>query len=372
MATAQRRVEDALGRQLTMEPQENPELLGQEGAERALLDGASSGRLAHAWLLTGPRGVGKATLAYRFARYLLASKGEGSGLFGDEPATLAMAPSDPVFRRVASGAHPDLRRIARGINPKTGKLRSEIVIDDIREAVAFLRLTPSEGGWRVVIVDGAEDMNRNAANALLKVLEEPPPQAVLLLVCHAPGRLLPTIRSRCRRLEVKSFPMATVLDLLARREPAMSEDDRQMVAGLAEGSIGRALALAEAGGVDLYRELSELLLPLPKLNASALHKLADKVARGSADGTFRIAAELLTAWLVRLQKLAAGSAGAESELVPGEAASMRRLAGAGPASRWIDFTETMQRHFALVEGLNLDRRQVWIATMLGLQRMATG
>jgi DNA polymerase-3 subunit delta' len=355
-----------------MEPQENPELLGQEGAERALLDGAGSGRLAHAWLLTGPRGVGKATLAFRFARHLLAGKGEGGGLFGDEPATLAMAPSDPVFRRVASGAHPDLRRIARGINPKTGKLRSEIVIDDIREAVAFLRLTPSEGGWRVVVVDGAEDMNRNAANALLKVLEEPPPQAVLLLVCHAPGRLLPTIRSRCRKLDVKSLPMAIVLELLARHEPAMSEADRRMVAGLAEGSIGRALALAEAGGVDLYRELSGLLLPLPKLNAAALHKLADKVARGSADGTFRIAAELLTAWLVRLQKLAAGSAGAESELIAGEAASMRRLAGTGPASRWIDFTETMQRHFALVEGLNLDRRQVWIATMLGLQRMAMG
>jgi DNA polymerase III subunit delta' len=163
-----------------------------------------------------------------------------------------------------------------------------------------------------------------------------------------------------------------VLELLARREPAMSEADRRMVAGLAEGSIGRALALAEAGGVDLYRELSDLLLPLPKLNAAALHKLADKVARGSADGTFRIAAELLMAWLVRLQKLAAGSADAESELIAGEAASMRRLAGTGPASRWIDFTETMQRHFALVEGLNLDRRQVWIATMLGLQRMAMG
>ena len=141
-----------------MEPQENPELVGQESAEHTLLESAGSGRLAHAWLLTGPRGIGKATLAYRFARFLLAGGGESGGLFAAAPTSLALDPAHPVFRRVASGAHPDLRKVARGINPKTGKRRSEIVIDDIREAVAFMRLTPSEGGWRVIIVDGAEDM----------------------------------------------------------------------------------------------------------------------------------------------------------------------------------------------------------------------
>src|ERR1700757_457790 len=166
-----------------MEPHENPELIGQAAAEGSLLDAARSGRMAHAWLLAGPRGVGKATLAFRFARFLLAgSEAEAGGLFGSGPQTLAIDPGHPVFRRVASGAHPDLRVVARGVNPKTGRLRSEIVVDDIREAIGFLRLTPSEGGWRVVIVDGAEDMNRNAANALLKVLEEPPARAILLLV----------------------------------------------------------------------------------------------------------------------------------------------------------------------------------------------
>ncbi len=354
-----------------MEPQENPELVGQESAEHTLLESAGSGRLAHAWLLTGPRGIGKATLAYRFARFLLAGGGESGGLFAAAPTSLALDPAHPVFRRVASGAHPDLRKVARGINPKTGKRRSEIVIDDIREAVAFMRLTPSEGGWRVIIVDGAEDMNRNAANALLKVLEEPPPQAVLLLVSHAPGRLLPTIRSRCRRLDMKKLPADTVMALLGRRAGDLDEAERGIIAGLADGSIARALDLAEAGGVDLYREISALLTALPKLDGSALHRLADKLSRGTADGSFRMAAELLTAWLGRMLKLVAAGVG-NGEILPGEAACMRRLGGLRPASAWIDFSEAMQRDFSLVEGLNLDRRQIWIAAMLGLQRMAGG
>lgn len=356
-----------------MEPQQNPDLRGQDAAEQALLAGATSGRLAHAWLLTGPRGVGKATLAYRFGRFLLAGEGESrGGLFGDAPANLALDPAHPVFRRVASGGHPDLRTVARAINPTTGKLRGEIVVDDIREAIAFMRLTPAEGGWRVIVVDGAEDMNRNAANALLKVLEEPPPRAVLLLVSHAPGRLLPTIRSRCRRLDVKPLPAAIVEALLAQRMPDLSEADRGVVTGLAEGSIGRALALAEAGGVDLYREISELLLPLPKLDAGALHRLADKLARGAADAAFRTAAELLMAWLIRMLRLATTGSASGAEILPGEVACMQRLARTEPASRWIELVESMQRQFALVDGLNLDRRQIWISTILGLQRMAAG
>src|SRR5260221_8627423 len=244
-----------------MEPQQNPELRCQDGAEQALLSGAVSGRLAHAWLLSGPRGVGKATLAYRFARFLLAGEGESrAGLFGDAPANLALDPAHPVFRRVASGGHPDLRTVARAINPKTGKLRTEIVVDDVREAIGFLRLTPAEGGWRVVIVDGAEDMNRNSANALLKVLEEPPPRAVLLLVSHAPGRLLPTIRSRCRRLDVKPPSPSLVSAVLAQRIRTLDEGDRSVVTGLAEGSIGRAFALAEAGGGGFFREIFGLVL----------------------------------------------------------------------------------------------------------------
>jgi DNA polymerase-3 subunit delta' len=354
-----------------MEPRENPAFIGQPAAEQALLDAVGSGRLAHAWLFAGPRGVGKATLAYRFARCLLAEEGAADGgLFGAAaPTGLGLDRGHPVFRRVASGGHADLRVLQRSVNQRTGKLRSEIVIDEVREAIAFLRLTPSEGGWRVVIVDGAEDMNRNAQNALLKVLEEPPARAVLILVTHAPGRLLPTIRSRCRRLDLRPLAPETIDALLLERMPDLAPEDRALAAGLAEGSIGRALAILEGGGVELYRDLGALLLALPRLDGAALHRQAERLARSGAEEGYRLAADLLIGWLGRMIRLAA--AGARTpELLPGEHAAMRRLgesAGPGP---WIDLVEAMRRQFALVDAVNLDRRQIWIASLLGIQRLA--
>ncbi len=179
------------------EPRANPLFIGHSGAVAALAGAAKSGRLHHGWLISGPSGIGKATLAFRFARWLLA---------GGAATDLSLDPASPVFHRVAAATHPDLFTVERRINVKTEKLQSEIVINTIQEACKFMRLTPAEGGWRVVVIDGAEDMNPNAANALLKLLEEPPARAILLLVTAAPGRLLPTIRSRCR-----SLPMAGLL-----------------------------------------------------------------------------------------------------------------------------------------------------------------
>ena len=190
------------------DPRANPLLLGHEPVEAMLAEAMRSGRMHHAWLLTGPEGVGKATLAFRFARRLLAGMPEG--------ATLAMDPGEKVFRRVAAGSHADLLTIERAWDAKRKRLRGEIVVDDVRRIAAFMHLTPAEGGWRVVVLDGAEDLSRNAANALLKVLEEPPPRAILLLVCSAAGRLLPTIRSRCRRLRLPALEDAVLAELLAR------------------------------------------------------------------------------------------------------------------------------------------------------------
>ena len=350
-----------------MEPQENAELVGQEASERALLDAARSGRLHHAWLLTGPRGVGKVTLAYRFARFLLAGA-EAGGLLADAPSSLAIDPRHPVFRLVASGAHPDLKLIARSQNPKTGKMRSEIVVDDVRDAVAFLRLTPSEGGWRVVIIDGAEEMNRNAGNALLKILEEPPARAVLLLASHSPGRLLPTVRSRCRRLGLRTLDESAIAGYLSRTLPELGEADRGLLIRLAEGSIGRALALSQSGGLELYRDIVGLLSALPRLDIAALNQMADRLGRSGADSAFRSAAELLTGWLARmLRQRATGRQ--EAEVLAGEAACMDRLGRAVGLTRWLAFLEATERQFALIDPLNLDRRLIWIGTLLQLQQL---
>jgi len=353
-----------------MGPRENPELIGLEAAERSLLEGALSGRLAHAWLLAGPRGIGKATLAYRFARFVLAGAGGGGGLFADGPTSLAVDPRHPVFRLVASGGHPDLRTVTRSINQRTGKLRSEIVIDDVRDAVAFLRLTPAEGGWRVVIVDGAEDMNRNAANALLKILEEPPPRAVLLLVSHAPGRLLPTVRSRCRRLGLRPLPDEAVARYVERELPEVPAADRLLLVRLSAGSIGRAATLADSGGLEQYRDLVALLMTLPRLDGTALQRMADRLGRSGAEDAFRAAAELLVGWLARmLRRTATGRE--EPEILAGEGDCMRRLAKAAGAERWLAFLEAAERQFALVDPLNFDRRLVWIGTLMQMQQLVT-
>ncbi|MCZ6744364.1 MAG: DNA polymerase III subunit delta', partial [Alphaproteobacteria bacterium] len=220
-------------------PNANPDLIGHGEAEAALLGAYGANRLHHAWLITGMRGIGKATLAYRFARFVLAGGGEG-GLFAGTPDGLYIAPGHPVFRRIAAGSHGDLKSLAPGYDQDRKKMRSEIVIDDVRGIGAFLSLTAAEGGWRVVVIDGAEDMNRNAANAVLKALEEPPKRSVLLLVSHAPGRLLATIRSRCRHLPLRPLAEEDVTRLLHRLAPGLDAGEATTLARIAEGSPGKA------------------------------------------------------------------------------------------------------------------------------------
>jgi DNA polymerase-3 subunit delta' len=371
------------------EPRANPYLSGHEAAEASLIEAHAQGKLPHAIIIGGPRGIGKATLAFRLARYLLSqgSDGGGGGLFAAAPSSLAIAAGDPVFSRVASGGHADLLTIERGINPNKWKkrdappdaearkrvLRDEIVVDDTREVANFLRLTAAEGGWRIVIVDSADDMNRNAANALLKILEEPPKSALLMLVSHNPGRLLPTIRSRCRKLPLKPLAESEVVRLIGRYRPDIAYDDGRALALLAQGSIGRALDLAGAGGLDLYRTLLKLLDRLPELDAAALHAFADKLARAEAEDTYRTITELLTQWLARMIRLAAHDGeggGEEGEIVRGERDGMRRLAARRPLDQWVEVWEKTVRLFAQADGLNLDRKQVVLGAFLALEGAA--
>jgi DNA polymerase III subunit delta' len=349
-------------------PRRTADLRGQEAAEQVLLRAHASGRLPHAWLLSGPRGVGKATLAYRFARFLLSPDAQGGGLFGDAPDSLAVAEDDPVFRRVASAGHPDLMSLERGTDDK-GKPRSVIPVEEVRRLLAFARMTASEGGWRVAIVDAVDEMNRNAANALLKVLEEPPPQCILLLVSHAPGSLLPTIRSRCCQLPLAPLDEAVVAELLAARHPDLPQDEVAALARLADGSLGHALALADQGGLDLYRELIGLLGTLPRLDVARLHKLAEKWGQGRDPAAFRTGMELLIWWLGRFIR-AASTGQPLPEVVPGEAALAQRLQEGRPLAQWLGLWEKISRLFARTEAANLDRKQVVLTAFLDLEAAA--
>jgi len=322
--------------------------------------------------LSGPRGIGKATLAYRFARFVLADTGaaeQGPDLFGAAPAqpeSLYLTPDDPVFRRVAAGAHPDLRGLEIGVNPRTGKARSEILVDDVREIGHFMRMTSAEGGWRVVVVDAIDSLNRNAANALLKVLEEPPAKALLLLVSHAPGSLLATIRSRCCHLPVSPLPAPMLGGLLERFAPELEAKEREALTHLAEGSIGRALDLADVGGLKLYRELLAVLDSLPKLDVPKLHALGDRLAKYGDEAAFRTGTELLTWWLARLIR-AGAAAGPPPDAVAGEGALIARLLAARGLAPWLPLWDKINRLFAQADAANLDRKQVVITAFLELE-----
>ena len=346
------------------EPRAATELIGHDSAERQFLDAWNGGRLAHAWLIAGPRGIGKATLAYRIARFVLSGGGEATGgLFGDSagPTSLSVAPEHPVFRKIAGNAYPDLRVFERGYS-KDGKRQRDIATDTVREIGEFLSLTPSEGGWRVVIVDAADDLNREGANAILKPLEEPSRNSLILLVVHSVDRLLPTIRSRCRRLVLRPLAEDTVVTLLRRRQPDLDEADARAVARLAEGSIGRALALVDGEGLALYREMIALIGALPRLDVGKLHSFSDKV--GGDEEKTRTLEALFLRWLAT----AAGRGGLAGEAVAGEGALGKKLVATAGLDRWLDLWDRTVRAFERTDAVNLDRKQVVLNAFLSLER----
>ena len=348
-------------------PRETAELVGHEAAEAAFLGAYNAQRLPHAWLLAGPAGIGKATCAYRVARFLLAQH-EAGGLFGAAapPATLTIPPEHPVFRLVASGAHPDLLVVERAWDEKRKRLRREIVVDDARAIAAFLHLTPSQGSWRVVIVDGADEMNRNAANALLKVLEEPPKRAILLLTCESPGRLLPTIRSRCRILHMNFLSQDIVLAAIRRAMPELDAADALNLTQLAGGSIGRALILAAQDGLAVQRGLFKLLEGLPKLSGESLHAFADKLVRGEAAG-FQLLADLLPRAIAGTVMLALGREPAASAA---ERVTLARLAVRRHPAQWAELWRRLGQLFAAADGIELDKKAVVLDAFFALEAAA--
>ena len=343
-------------------PRNNALLVGHDAAEAEFLASVESGQLHHAWLICGPRGIGKATLAYRMARHVLARPSAaqakvGLGLFGDDlpdaglsAGSLCFDPGHPVFRRIAAGGHSDFLAVERSVDENTKKRRSEIVVGDVRAIASFLSMTPGEGDWRVVIIDAADEMNGNAANAVLKVLEEPPQQALILLVAHNPSRLLPTVRSRCRSLVLQPLRDPSITDLLMRYAPDVSADDLARLAALADGSIGQALVFARNGGLEIYDAANELFAHLPELDIRALHKLGDKMARDRSGEEFRTLGIILLRWLADSAKSAVKS-------------------GAGTA-RWAELWSETNGLFRKAESVNLDRKQITLNAFLAIQTAA--
>jgi DNA polymerase-3 subunit delta' len=368
-------------------PRETARLFGQEAAEAGFLEAFASGRLHHGWLITGPRGVGKATLAWRIARFLLSQPLDdpGGGLFGDAlapaiPATLDTDPEHPVARRIRAGSEPGLKLVRRGGAGTSdadrhkklmeGKFSQDIRVSEIRELAQFIRMTASDGGRRVVIVDAADEMNIAAANALLKMLEEPPARTTLLLISHQPAGLLPTIRSRCRELRLSPLGPEDMAAALAQagQDPGAETGPLAAIGG---GSVGEAMRLLTLDGLPLYAEVVGLLASLPGLDRARALKLSEAVAARGATDRLDLLIHLVDVALSRLARTGATGRAPLPEAARGEAQAFARLAPSPAAGRrWAELAQETSARLAHGRAVNIDPAGLLLDAFLRLRDSA--
>jgi DNA polymerase-3 subunit delta' len=325
--------------QVLPHPRDTFEFAGAPAAEQAFLDAMARGRLHHAWLVTGPPGVGKATFAYRAARRLLGAAPDARG------GLLGASPQDTVCRLLASRAHPDLLVLQR--DPEDGKTRKQIPVEEARDLPEFFSKTPAVAPWRVAIVDTADDLNQSGANAVLKTLEEPPARGAILLISHRPGALLPTIRSRCRTLTLAPPPPEETAAWLAAKAE-VNEEDALRLARMARGAPGRAWRLAGAGALAADDAARELMASVPRPDPAAIFLLADSFRGAEGAERFDILFDRLAQ---RVRELACA----------------RVLAGEGEGLEgWLEAFETLTELPRQVEAVNLDRADAFYTALARL------
>ena len=325
-------------------PRDTYDFMGGEAPERTLLAAMSGGRLHHAWLFAGPEGVGKATLAYRVARRLLGGKpSSGHGALGTSP-------DDPIARLVAGRAHPALLVLPR--DPEDGKPRKQIPVEEARELPAFFAKTPAMAPWRVAIVDAADDLNASGANALLKILEEPPERGIILLASHRPGALIATIRSRCRILRFNPPPTDRTAVWLAERA-GIGSGEAVVLAAMAGGAPGRAWRLAAGGALEADAAARGLLAALPKADPAAMLALSDSFRGPQGAERFALVMERLAR---RVHEMA----------------SARALSGEGAdLDGWAEAFALLASLPGEVEAVNLDRGDAFFSALARLKAVAT-
>lgn len=335
-------------------PRHTLSLFGHDAAEAEFLRAVQSNRMHHAWLITGAKGIGKATFAWRAARYLLQGDFEQSNLNMDAEAS--------VFRRTAALAEPRLNLCRRQWDKDKKRFKTVISVDDIRQLKSFFALSATDGGWRVAIIDAADDMNTAAANALLKILEEPPEKAAIFLVCHQPGRLLPTIRSRTVTLPLSELsPQAFA--------QALPDDvaDADALYQLSGGAVGYALQLQQGGGLEIYEKIVATAGTLPNLDRQMVGALADAAAARNAGAVYEHSKTLLSFLITRAAKTAALGK-TPPEAVAGEAALLTRMSPHSRAARvWAKLAQDIDKRFAHATAVNLDPALVILDTFLKVE-----
>ena len=364
-------------------PRDTKRLIGQDAAETSFLEAYNTGRLHHGWLMIGPRGTGKATLAYRITRFLLSQPMDDGGMFGapGKPTSLETDPEHPVARRIAAGADPSLFVLRRGGAGSTesdqkksleaGKFAKDIRVDDVRKLNGFFNFSSAEGGRRVVIVDAADEMNMQAANALLKRLEEPPENATLLLISHQPSRLLPTIRSRCRELRLSPLGDNDMANALSQALPDTDLDQGALTA-LTSGSVGEAIRMTNLSGPAIYAELVSLFATMPRMDRARALRLADAAAQRGAEDKLDMLVDLIALILARLARAGTLGITPTPEATKGEGDMIARLSPSPHhARRWAQTAQDVDAKLRHGRAVNLDPAALILDTLRQISQAAT-
>lgn len=358
----------------TPHPRHTKTLFGQSAAQAKFLEAFNADRLHHAWLISGPRGVGKATLAWRIARFLLTTSSQPDGMFApsehsQKTQTLDVPLDHPTSRRIDAMTEGGLKLIRRAWDPKTEKLRQDIGVDDVRGLKSFFGLSATDGGRRVVIIDTIDQMTNAAANALLKVLEEPPNDAILLIVCHQPSRLLPTIRSRCRMLGCVPLGSADLQTAVNQATDA-TDPPNSTVLELAQGAVGQACWLAQSGGAQTYSNICSLFAGAPGFDRTKAIALAESCAGKANRESYDQLLTLMALFAARLAKTSAGSP-PKAEAVQGEFGLFSRLAPTTMASRkWAEGAQEILARAHAARRVNLDPATVILDMFLKFDAVA--
>jgi DNA polymerase-3 subunit delta' len=350
-------------------PRETPTLIGHHTAEQTFLDAYRAGKLHHGWMITGPLGLGKATLAWKIARFLLATPDDDGGMFAAPPPETLDIPADhPVAHRLIALSEPRLFLLRRAWDDNARKLKSVIGVEEVRKLKNYFSLSAADGGRRVAIIDAVDEMNVAAANALLKLLEEPPPQVTLLLISHQPSRLLPTIRSRCRELRLSPLNAGDMATALALTGDA--PDNPVPLAELSGGSVGEAIRIMNLDGMKLYANIIALFATLPRLDRGRALALAEIGAGRGNEEKFDLILMLIDLFLARLAR--AGTLGyCPPEAAKGEAELIARLSPHPHAARdWADLAQGLASRARRGRAVNLDPAALLMDMVLKIDETA--
>lgn len=331
-------------------PGEHTNIFGHDDPLNQMTNAYKSGKMHHAWLVSGPKGIGKATFSLAVAGHILRHSDTKNAPEIWNPPTM----DDPVISRMGKGGHPNLLQLSRPWDPKRKTFRASLTIDEVRRTVSFFGTTSGEDTWRICIVDTADDMTANAANALLKILEEPPERTVFFVLSNSPGKLLPTIRSRCRQLSLRPLSddnLIPALECLDADVNGLQDEDKNSLLKLSGGSVRRALVILEQDGLNLSRRFGELLngKNLPGPDWVAVHRLADELSRKNQEDQYRLLFDIAQQHINSSIHSSASNMGTQNTAP---------LSALSNLARMCEVWDKTTKSASLAESYNLDKKQV--------------